>query len=217
MMTPFEVKEQANKEIQARARTFIDLAIEAIAELTKHAELDEYPVPHFVQSYRGFHLDVIPFENTYWVDNPNYVPNQTSEFYLRPENIEKQAGFSQIQKSDKVVNLQLVEVQDSWDDYRGDPETWNISLIPEELFWHGTKEQILKLFEDRFKEQIDRQIENEFQSKWSQLFYYFTPEELIKSAEAMKAIRDSNPEQPWNSVVFERYLDIMRDKYAINT
>ncbi|ADG59959.1 hypothetical protein Acj9p059 [Acinetobacter phage Acj9] len=191
-MNIFERNEKLKKEINDRAQVFVRLAAAAIAQLSK----DPYKstlVPSFITGYHGFHTEVFPFDNSLWVPNPNYKPGLSKAEYEKPENREVDAGFPQINVIEKMVRICAVEVQDNWDDCAGEPEVWNLELIPQELFLSGTEAKITTFFEERFKAQAERENDNAFRGKWSALFYYYTAEELEQYAKAMKDAKSEYP------------------------
>jgi hypothetical protein len=61
-------------------------------------------------------------------------------------------------------------------------------MIPQDLFLSGTEPEIVEFFKERFKERVEREERYKFDSKWCNLFYNYTPEELIKCANAMMSV-----------------------------
>ena len=199
MKNIFQIQENAHTKIKKRGQIFVRMAAQAIDSLTELPNSSE-SLPGFINSYHGFHAEVFPFENTTWVDNPNYKPGLTSEEYKKPENLAVDAGFHKIEVVTQMCRVCAVEIQDTWDDCAGEPETWNLEMIPQELFLYGTEPEIVAFFKDRFKDVVEREERNKFDSKWCNLFYNYTPEELTKCANAMMSASpefDGRQRQEW--------------------
>ena len=202
-MNIFEKRESASDAIKTRGNLFVHTAHRIINELggTNGSDL----APSFVRGYHGFRVEVSPYDQSRWIDNPNYKPGLSSEEYRKPENVEVNAGFHKIEVIDKVCNIRAIELQGGWDDCDGDPEVWKLYAIPQELFLYGYEKDIAEFFKARFKESVEREKENVFRSKWSALFYYYTPEELEMYANAMKsATSDTTGDR------FDETLSMMR-------
>jgi hypothetical protein len=78
MKNLFQIQEDAHTKIKKRGQIFVRLAAQAIDSLTELPNSSE-SIPGFIHSYHGFHAEVFPFDNSQWVDNPNYKPGLTSE------------------------------------------------------------------------------------------------------------------------------------------
>lgn len=184
MKNIFQIKEDAHTKIKKRGQIFVRMAAQAIDSLTELPDSSE-SLPGFIHSYHGFHAEVFPFDNSQWVDNPNYKPGLTSEEYNKPENLAVDAGFHKIEVVTPMCRVCAVEIQDQYDECAGEPETWNLEMIPQDLFLSGTEPEIIEFFKERFKERVEREERNKFDSKWCNLFYNYTPQELIDCANAM--------------------------------
>lgn len=206
-MNLFEKRADATDKLRERAKVFVYLASAAMESL-RDEEAESNVVPHFVNSYHGFHAEVYEYDHTRWIDNPNYNPNLTDEEYRLPENHAVDAGFRQIMAVDKVCNIIVVECQDTWDDCAGEPETWTIHSVPQDLFLNGSESDVVAFFTERFEAEVKRDNENAFTNKWSNLFHYYTPEELQRAIDArLKADEEFSGNLGKN---FERYLNELR-------
>lgn len=205
-MNAFKLRDKYESDLTNRATYFVRMAATAISSLCGEDNSSD-ACPEFIESYHGFAAEVFPFDNSRWVDNPNYKPGLTSEEYAKPENLAVDAGFNKIEVVDKLCLVRAIELQDPWDDCAGEPETWQLHSIPQELFLSGTEQEILEFFKNRFKETVDRELENAHRSKWAALFYYYTPEELNACADAMTCIVAENQGQR-----FETLLEVMKGK-----
>lgn len=204
-MNVFELRNKYESDLTNRATYFVRMAATAISSLCGEDNSSD-SCPGFIQSYRGFSAEVFPFDSSRWIDNPNYRPGLTSEEYAKPENRAVDAGFSKIEVVDKLCRICAIELQDTWDECAGEPETWNLESIPQELFLSGDESDVVEFFKNRFKETVARELENEHRSKWSTLFYYYTPEELVKCADAMtRIVAESQGER------FETLLEVMKE------
>lgn len=186
-MNIFEQRESASDEIKSRGRYIVHTAYRIINEL--HGGGGSNIAPGFVYGYHGFRVEVSPYDQSRWIDNPNYKPGLSSEEYRKPENVEVKAGFHKIEVIDNVCNIRAIELQDTWDDCAGDPEVWVLHAIPQDIFLNGSEKDIEEFFKRQFEEQVKREKENKFRGKWSALFYYYTPEELEMYAKAMKSAK----------------------------
>lgn len=206
IMNIFEQESLIKSELENRAREVVKIAANAIMGICNGKGEDL--IPEFV-SYRSSTIQVVPYVNYEWVDNPYYVPNETNEFYSRPENQANQAGFHKIRQHKNMCTIYLTEEIDTWDD--AEPDHWTIDSMPQELFLNGSPEEIEQFVIDKHKAEVERKVRNDFQNKWSTLFYGYTPDELRQAAEAMIKVRDTPPDQTWNSNIFERFLDLIKE------
>lgn len=158
-------------------------------------------IPEFVTSYHGWSAQSSYTELATYPLNPHYDPDLPHT----PENQAKSTGFRHHLVVVPVVHLVLIEEQDTWDECAGDPERWSLPQIPAELFFELNAENIKEFFVNHFAEKAKRNEEHDFQSKWSNLYYSYTPEELTKYATAMKAA-----EVLPNNERFNKTLEIMR-------
>lgn len=207
-MNIFERRDNATKELNQRAQVFVRLAAAAIDSLSDKENSSD-SLPGFINSYHGFHAEVFPFDNSRWIPNPNYKPGLSSEEYKLPENSKVDAGFSQINVIDKMCRVCAVEIQDSWDDCAGEPETWNLEMIPQDLFLTGTEPEIVAFFTEHFRIKVERENEAKFRSKWSNLFYYYTLEELEDAVANMKVTAHVGHDGHAGKR-FEAFLGLMR-------
>lgn len=67
-----------------------------------------------------------------------------------------------------LFEITVVECQDTWDD-----------------------SDVVAFFTKRFEDEVKRDNENAFTNKWSNLFHYYTPEELAAASKAMSESADN--------------------------
>lgn len=208
-MNLFEKRADATDKLRERAKVFVYLA-SAVMESLRDPGTESNVVPAFVNSYRGFHAEVYEYDYSRWIDNPNYNPNLSGDEYKLPENLDLQVGSRLIMVVDKVCNISVVECQDPYEDWADDPETWTIQSIPQELFLNGSESDVVAFFTERFEAEVKRENENAFTSKWSNLFHYYTPEELQAAIDArLKSNKEFSDNLGKN---FELYLSELKSK-----
>ncbi len=190
MTNLFETREDINTKLNEQARIVIRAAQRAINNLSKihNSEL----LPGFMDSSSGFDVEVVAFNTTEWIKNPHYKPGLSTEEYSTPANIAVDAGVSMLLVNAAMCNITATEIQDPYDDCAGDPETWELRMIPQQLFLYGSFSEVVEFFIKRYKNDIERENHVVNHSRWSTLFYNYTPDELIRCANAMVANPDGN-------------------------
>ena len=188
-MNVFDQRNKANESLKNRAQIFVRLSAQSISVLGTDGDSDQ--LPDFVQSSSGFHVEVFEFDDHQYVPNPNYKPGLTSEEYRKPENLSVDAGFSSTTVISKMCRICAVENQpDMWDDCAGEPGTWSLEHIPQELFLYGSESDIVDFFTERYKSSIDRENENKFREKWAP-FFNSTIEEIDEFCKAARPFAGS--------------------------